>query len=107
MYYGKDTQLIDNDQPHTVRVVQMLVEPFHNKGYDLYVDRFHFSSLLATELNKVGITITGTQYQVHVELYVIVNACEECSTRFTTRDHSSSAVNRVLHDRRRALTGLL
>ena len=27
VYYGKDTQLIDNDQPHTVRVVQTLVEP--------------------------------------------------------------------------------
>ena len=58
MYYGKDTQLIDNDQPHTVRVIQTLVEPFHNKGYDLYV---YSSPLLATELNKVGITVTGTQ----------------------------------------------
>ena len=60
VYYGKETQLIDSDHPHTVRVVQTLVEPFHNKGYDLYVDRFYSSPLLATELSKVGVTVTGT-----------------------------------------------
>ena len=60
VYYGKKTQLIDSDHPHTVRVVQTLVEPFHNKGYDLYVDRFYSSPLLATELSKVGVTVTGT-----------------------------------------------
>ena len=62
VYYGKETQLVDNDHPHThtVRVVETLVEPFHNKGYDLYVDRFYNSPLLATELKKVSITITGT-----------------------------------------------
>ena len=60
MYYGKETQLVDNDHPHIVRVVETLVEPFHNKGYDLYVDRFYNSSLLATEMKKVGITVTGT-----------------------------------------------
>ena len=60
VYYGRETQLIDNDNPHTVRVVQTLVEPFHNKGYDLYVDRFYTSPLLASELMKVGITVTGT-----------------------------------------------
>ena len=60
MYYGRETQLIDNDNPHTVRVVQTLVEPFHNKGYDLYVDRFYTSPLLASELTKVGVTVTGT-----------------------------------------------
>ena len=49
-----------DDHPHTVRVVQTLVEPFHNKGYDLYVDRFYTSPLLASELSKVGITVTGT-----------------------------------------------
>ena len=36
------------------------MEPFHNKGYDLYVDRFYTSPLLASELTKVGITVTGT-----------------------------------------------
>ena len=60
VYFGKETQLVNNDHPHTVRVVQTLVEPFHSKGYDLYVDRFYTSPLLATELQKVGITITGT-----------------------------------------------
>ena len=38
----------------------MLVEVLHNKGYDLYMDRYYTSSVLATELSKVGITITGT-----------------------------------------------
>ena len=47
-----------HDHLHTVRVVQTLVEPFHNKGYDLYVDRFYTSPLLASELSKVGITVT-------------------------------------------------
>ena len=62
MYYGKETQLIDSDHPHTVRVVETLVESFHHKGYDLYlyVDRYYNSPLLATEMKKVGITITGT-----------------------------------------------
>ena len=60
IYYGKETQLIDSDLPHTVKVVMTLVEPFHNKGYDLYLDRFYGSPLLATELSKVGITVTGT-----------------------------------------------
>ena len=60
VYYGKETQLVNNDHPHTVRVVQTLVEPFHNKGYDLYVDQFYTSPLLASELSMVGITVTGT-----------------------------------------------
>ena len=60
IYYGKETQLIERPLPHTVRVVLTLVEPFHNQGYDLYVDRFYGSPLLATELSKVGITVTGT-----------------------------------------------
>ena len=47
VYYCKETQLIDNDLPHTVRVVQTLVKPFHNKGYDLYMDWFYTSPLLA------------------------------------------------------------
>ena len=37
-----------------------LAGPFHNQGYDLYVDRFYSSPLLATEVSKVGITVTGT-----------------------------------------------
>ena len=53
-------QLIDNDLPHTAKVVMTLVDPFSNQGYDLYVDRFYNSPLLAKELTKVGITVTGT-----------------------------------------------
>ena len=59
MYYGRETELIREDLPHTTRVVLTLVEGLHNKGYDLYVDRFYNSPLLATELEKVGITVTG------------------------------------------------
>lgn len=59
VYYDKETRLVDNSNPHTVRVVQTLVEPFHNKGYDLYVDRFYSSPLLAMELKKASITVTG------------------------------------------------
>ena len=54
-YYGKETQLVHNDLTHTVRVVQTLVEPFH-KGYDLYIDWFYTSPLVASELIRVGIT---------------------------------------------------
>ena len=47
VYFGKETQLVDIDLP------------FQNRGYDLYVDRFYSSPLLARELKKVGITVTG------------------------------------------------
>lgn len=60
IYYGKETQLVDSPLPHTVKVVMTLVEPFHHQGYDLYLDRFYSSPLLATELSKVGMTVTGT-----------------------------------------------
>ena len=61
IYYGKETQLIDQpDLPHTCRVVMTLADGMHNKGHDLYVDRFYNSPLLAVELAKAGITVTGT-----------------------------------------------
>ena len=71
IYFGRETQLIRPELPHTVRVVLTLVEGLHDKGYDLYVDRFYSSPLLATELEKKGITITGitlnhTQYLVQI-----------------------------------------
>ena len=59
-WLGKVTLLINTDHPHTTCVVLTLVQPYHNRGHDLYVDRFYSSPLLATELSKVGITITGT-----------------------------------------------
>ena len=59
IYFGRETELVRPDLPHTARVVLSLVEGLHNKGYDLYVDRFYNSPILATELEKVGITITG------------------------------------------------
>ena len=61
IYFGKDTELIDQtDFSHTVRVVMTLVSHPGNKGYDLYTDRFYTSPALAVELQRVGITLTGT-----------------------------------------------
>lgn len=45
-FLGKATQLVSNDHPHTVRVIQMLVEPFHD---DLYIDWFYTSPHLAMQ----------------------------------------------------------
>ena len=52
IYYGKETQLLDSPLPHTAKVVMTLATPCHNQGYDLYVNHFHSSPLLATELSK-------------------------------------------------------
>ena len=60
IYYSKETQLLDSPLPHTVKVVMTLIEAFHQQGYDFYLDRFYSSPLLATELSKVGVTVTGT-----------------------------------------------
>lgn len=61
IYYGKETQLIERpDLGQTTRVMCTLVEPFKDKGYDLYVDRFYTSPVLADELTKIGMTVTGT-----------------------------------------------
>ena len=61
IYYGKDTELARPQLPHTVRVVLTLVSnsDLEHKGYDLYADRFYNSPLLATELLKEGVTVTG------------------------------------------------
>ena len=58
-YLGRETQLVQPESPHTARVVLTLVDGLHNKGYHLYIDRFYSSPLVATELKKVGITVTG------------------------------------------------
>ena len=62
IYLGKETELLQSELPHTTRVVLTLVEGLHNKGYDLYVDRFYNSPTLAMELKKLGITVTGTNF---------------------------------------------
>lgn len=60
VYYGRETQLVDRqDLKRSTRVILTLVEPLRNKGYDLYVNSLYCSPLLATELSKVGITVTG------------------------------------------------
>ena len=70
IYYGKNTELVRPDLPHTVRVVLTMTEGLEQKGYDLYIDRFYSSPLLAEELTAQGITITGVQYIKY--LYYIV-----------------------------------
>ena len=53
LYYGKDTNLIDNHEAsHTVEVVTTLTDHLRDKGYDLYTDRFYTSPLLADALDK-------------------------------------------------------
>ena len=58
VYYGWETMLSRDDMPHTAAVVLTLTEGL-NQGHDLYIDRFYSSPLLASELDKVGITVTG------------------------------------------------
>ena len=59
IYYGKDTELVRPELPHTSRVVLTLMNGLEHKGYDLYIDRFYNSPLVATELLKIGVTVTG------------------------------------------------
>ena len=61
IYYGKETLLsVIPGKNHTTNVVMTLMEPLSNMGYDLYVDHFYTSPELATELLRIGSTITGT-----------------------------------------------
>ena len=61
LYYGKDTKVIDNHEAsHTVKVVTTLTNHLRDKGYDLYIDRFYTSPLLADALQQMVITLTGT-----------------------------------------------
>ncbi len=56
--YGRETMLSRDDMPHTAAVVLMLTEGL-GQGHDLYVDRFYSSPVLASELDKMGMTVTG------------------------------------------------
>ena len=61
VYYGREIELIDReDLGQTSRVVLTLIEPLKHKGYDLYIDRYYSSPVLAIELSKIGISVTGT-----------------------------------------------
>ena len=59
LYFGKDTSLERHNLPHTGRVLLTLVNGLHHNGYDLYVDHFYSSNLVAIELKKVGIILTN------------------------------------------------
>ena len=60
--YGRATELVGPELPHTPRVVLTLVDGLEDKGYDVYLDRFYNSPLIATELKRKGITVTCTLY---------------------------------------------
>ena len=61
IYYGKETMLVDKpDLGHTVRVVLTLATPLAHKVYILYTDRLYTSPILAAELEKMEMTLTGT-----------------------------------------------
>ena len=60
IYYGRETQLVVTDHNHTANVVLSLISPLVDHGYDLYTDRFYTSPLLASELLKQKVTLTGT-----------------------------------------------
>ena len=57
IYYGKETELIRPELPHTARVVLTIMEGLQNKEYDLYIDRFYTSPAVATELLGIGISL--------------------------------------------------
>ena len=71
IYYGRETELTRPDLPHTARSVLTLLDGLHHKGYDLYVDRFYNSPLLAMELDKLGITVTGI-YKTNHQLIILL-----------------------------------
>ena len=56
--YGWGTELVRPELLHTARVVLTLVDGLDDKGYDVYLDRFYNSPLIATELKRKGITVT-------------------------------------------------
>ncbi len=58
VYYGWETLLLRDDMPHTAAFVLTLAEGL-NPGHDLYIDRFYSSPILAAELDKLGLTVTG------------------------------------------------
>ena len=43
-----------------------------DKGYDVYLDRFYNSPLIATELKRKGITVTGISMPTSCTLYLLL-----------------------------------
>ena len=70
--YGWATELVGPELPHTARVVLTLVDGLEDKGYDVYLDRFYNSPLIATELKRKGITVTGISMSTSCTLYLLL-----------------------------------
>ena len=70
--YGRATELVGPELPHTARVVLTLVDGLEDKGYDIYLDRFYNSPLIATELKRKGITVTGISMSTSCTLYLLL-----------------------------------
>ena len=60
LYFGKDTDILQNRLLHSTRVVCTLSQPLSGKNHALYCDRFYTSPELAVELEKQGTFLTGT-----------------------------------------------
>ena len=71
IYYGRATELVRPELPNTARVVLTLVDGLDDKGYDVYLDRFYNSPLIATELKRKGITVTGISIPTSCTLFIV------------------------------------
>ena len=70
LYYGKQTELIDRpDLTHTVRVLLTLVEYLKNKGYNLFIDKFYTSPILAHTMAAIGLTLTETVKRDYLKVW--------------------------------------
>ena len=70
--YGWGTELVTPELPHTARVVLTLVDGLEDKEYDVYLDRFYNNRLIATELKRKGITVTGISMPTFCTLFLLL-----------------------------------
>ena len=74
IYYWRETHLLTSALNHTTNVVLTLMNPLQNMGYDLYTDQFYTSPQLATDLLRIGTTLTGTVMVNKRDLPAAVNS---------------------------------
>ena len=60
LYFGKDTDILQNQLLHSTRVVCTLSQPLSGKNHALYCARLYTCPELAVELEKQGTFLTGT-----------------------------------------------
>ena len=70
--YAQATELVRPEVPHAARVVLTLVDGIEDKEYDVYLDSFYNSPLIATELKRKGITVTGISIPTSCTLYLLL-----------------------------------